>query len=40
VPLQLCSEVPEPMVKVTGTPETSVPELGLLLVTVPENVAG
>ena len=37
--VQLCSELPEPRVKVTVLPETSVPGDGSLVVRVPERVA-
>ena len=40
VPVQLCSELPEPMVKVTVWPDTSVPAVGSLVVSTPERVAG
>ena len=37
--VQLCGELPEPRVKVTVRPETSVPDEGSLVVSTPERVA-
>ena len=38
--VQLCCEPPEPSVKVTVRPETSVPEEGSFVVKVPDSVTG
>ena len=40
VPVQLCDELPDPMLRVTVWPDTSVPEVGSLVVSWPVSVTG